>query len=39
MLVIETNRATGTAWWLLDDDNWVVARAGRTYQVCTALGR
>jgi len=29
--VIETNLASKAAWWLLDDDERVVAWAGRTY--------
>jgi hypothetical protein len=29
--VIETNLASKPAWWLLDDDDRVVAWAGRTY--------
>ena len=33
--VIETNLATRPARWLLDDDNRVVAWAGRTYPSLT----
>ena len=29
--VIETNLASKPAWWLLDDDNRVVAWAGKTF--------
>ena len=29
--VIEANLASKSAWWLVDDDNRVVAWAGRTY--------